>query len=403
MQDNIQGMGDEEFEQVMADVMDGDFNDSVDESMDEEPQVDESTEDDSQEEINEEVVDTEGDESNEDGSQEEDDDLEETQDVLDGDQDDETEDDNPADNTEPQDDADKESPATDNDSDETDEEQSADETSDKQNSDGSGDKLITEILKPLKVSGKEVVVKSLDDARNLMQMGIDYSGKMRDVKPIRRIRSSLEEAGIINGDDINESKLALLVDASKGSKDAIAELLKINNIDPFDIEESDKEYVPETKISTEADIELMDVVKELQTKDSYTKVVDSIEDMDQKSQEMFLDNPRNMVKLQEDIESGTYDNVMQAVKYERMNGRLGDKSDMEAYIDFVSSMPKQRETEPEKVAPVAPVKQPSKSRRKAAGISKRPPAVKQQAKQYDYLAMPDDEFEALLESNSFNT
>jgi len=101
------------------------------------------------------------------------------------------------------------------------------------------------ITKPLKYRGKEIWVRSEDEAIELMQKGLDYSFKMNKIKPLRTIASIIEESGITPED------VKALADAKNGKTEAIKYLAKkfgieLNTDDDlfFDNEQSDNDYRP---------------------------------------------------------------------------------------------------------------------------------------------------------------
>ena len=248
------------------------------------------------------------------------------------------------------------------------------------------------IMKPIKVSGKDIEVKSIDDLRSLASMGVDYSRKMHGIKPLRAVGETLAKAGLMVDGIVDEAALTRLIDISNGNKDAMASLLAEQNIDPLDME-TDVTYTPEATMVTEGALAMQDIEKELTSRGSMDGVITALGALDEKSKQYFNAQPSSILKLEEDISSGTYDEIMGTVQYERSLGRLGTLSDMEAYIQIAQA---QAVSAPEVVAPVA--KKPSSAKRKAAGITKRSPAAKQQT--YDYANMSDEEFEALTPTTS---
>lgn len=253
-----------------------------------------------------------------------------------------------------------------------------------------------EIMKPLNVSGKEIEVKSIDDMRNLANMGIDYSRKMRDIKPLRAIGETLTQAGIMKDGQVDEAALMRLVDINNGNPEALAQLMKEKEIDPLDMETEDITYAPTQSMATQQNIEIQDVEKELVSRNSVDSVISELEKLDDASKQFFNESPSNLLKLDDDIKSGTYQKIMTAVRYEKDMGRLNGMSDMEAYIQMVQGG---RTTEPQTPAP-APTPKPSVAKRKAAGITKRAPAKKTVQKDYDYVNMSDEEFEKLAPTDT---
>ncbi len=255
------------------------------------------------------------------------------------------------------------------------------------------------VMEPLKVSGKQVQVKSIDDMRNLAMMGIDYSRKMRDIKPLRAVGETLTQAGIIVDGVVNEEALTRLIDINNGDANALAQLASEHNIDPLDMETEDIQYTPTASVVSEDTLALQDVERELTTRGGVENVVTELNRLDDQSKQFFNESPANLLMLDDDIKSGTYAEIMGAVHYEKSLGRLTDMSDMEAYIQLAT----QDQSKPAGAAPevvAAPsVSKSNAAKRKAAGITKRAPATKQQ-KTYDYVNMSDEEFEELIPKTS---
>jgi len=247
----------------------------------------------------------------------------------------------------------------------------------------------TELMKPLKVSGKEVQIKSQDDMRNLAQMGVDYSRKMTDIKPLRVIGETLTNAGLIVNGKLDEAALTRLIDISKGDKNAIAQLMAENDIDPMDVETEDINYIPTTTMVDEGSIAIQDIERELESRGSVSIVVQELDKLDEKSKQFFNDSPENLLNLDNDIRSGAYEKIMGAVQYEKTLGRLNGMSDMEAYIQLASSQ--NTETQPSATPP--PSSTVDKKRKKAASASRRAPVKKQAKQTYDFVNMSDEDFE----------
>lgn len=245
-------------------------------------------------------------------------------------------------------------------------------------------------MKPIKVSGREVQIKSAQDARNLISMGIDYSRNMRDLKPLRAISETLVELGLMDKDSgvVDEAALLRLGDINKGNTDALGQLMADKKIDPLDVNTEDVEYTPTQSMVTQQSVAIQDVEAELASRGSVDRVITKLGELDDRSKQFFNETPSNLLKLDDDIQNGSYDNIMGAVQYEKSLGRLGDMSDMEAYIHIAS-----QQVPNEEVVPTTP--KPSTNKRKAAGISKRGPVNKTVQKVPDIVGMSDEEFEKL--------
>jgi len=252
-----------------------------------------------------------------------------------------------------------------------------------------------EVMKPLTVSGKEVKVKSIDDLRNLASMGIDYSRKMRDIKPLRAVGAALSEAQIINNGVVDEQKLQLMIDISKGNKDALAEFMKASGIDPMDIDTEEAQYTPTTHIPSNADVELTEITEQINRTGMGDQVANAVGSMDDNSKVFFRENPKALLTLTNDISNGIFEKVMGEIQYERQLGRIPDStSDIEAYIQLIGAHTQPQGAQQAQTPPAKPTaKKPSAKKRRAAGVTNRGPV--KQTKAYDFVNMSDEEFEKM--------
>ena len=77
------------------------------------------------------------------------------------------------------------------------------------------------LVAPFKANGREITVKSVDDAIALMQMGANYNKKMSALKPNLKLMKLLENNGLLD-----ETKIGFLIDLEKKNPDAINKLIK---------------------------------------------------------------------------------------------------------------------------------------------------------------------------------
>lgn len=321
-------------------------------------------------------------------------DSEETEDLDEDDEEGETEDDESADTEDTSDSEEEESP-------EDTEEVSEDTEDDSEDEDDSEEELdykasYKALMEPLKVSGKEVKIRSMKDLRSLASMGIDYSRKMHDVKPLRAIGETLTEAGLYKDGIVDEEKLTRLVDIQNGNKEAIAQLLVEHGIDPLDDLDVDNVNYQSRPMVSQDSIALKEVEQELVSRGSVDSVIDRVSKMDKQSKQFFEKSPAALLNLEQDIKNGVYDEVMSTIQYERTLGRLNGVSDIDAYIQLVTSDSSETPAPKEVEKPAKP----SVQKRKAAGITKRKPVKSNNKPKYDFVNMSDEEFEKLIPTDS---
>ena len=254
------------------------------------------------------------------------------------------------------------------------------------------------LLSPFKANGREMKVDNVDEARTLMQMGANYNKKMAALKPSFRIIKTLE-----NNDLLDEEKVNFLVDlVSKKKPEALSKFIKDAGIDPYDLNTDEStDYKPESHLVSDQEMELDEVLREIQTTDSFEKTMSEITGKwDQASKQVLLGNPQLIAAINEHVGSGIYDQIMAVVEKERLLGRLVGLSDLEAYkqvgdaIQARGGFAQPTEPTPKRTAGQDPK---TKSRKRAAAPTKGRPA-KTGGPDVNPLALSDDEFEKMISS-----
>lgn len=191
------------------------------------------------------------------------------------------------------------------------------------------------LFQPFKAGGKEVQVRNLDEARSLMQKGVDYTQKMQALKPrIAQLRT-LEQANML-GDNMD-----FAIDLFNGRPEAVAKLIKDKGIDvntlfpknEFGEETEQKPYVPESHRISDERVRFLDVVDELKANNSLDKVTNAITSWDFSSKDEFTKDPEKLLALSNHIQSGLYDAIMKELEHARMvdSPYIKGKTDFEAY------------------------------------------------------------------------
>ncbi len=276
---------------------------------------------------------------------------------------------------------------------ESEEEEESDEGGEEEDTSDAANQL-AELFKPFKADGVDMQVKSVEEAKRLMSMGIGFHKKMEGFKPHRRTIKTLE------ANEIDEAKLNFLIDISKGNKDAIAKLLKDSGLNALDLEtEEDSNYTPSNHQVADSAVELDEVIADLRSTPTFTKTTDIVSNQwDEASRSVFLKSPTLLRALNEQVSNGTYERVMTEVTRQRVFGNLRGLSDLEAYDRVGKQMFEAQATAPQS-KPVVPVKnppaKPTNTDRKRRASTRRKPAPAK-PKEYDWASMSDEEFEKHL-------
>lgn len=253
------------------------------------------------------------------------------------------------------------------------------------------------IYKPFKASGREVTVKTEEEALQLMKMGVDYSSKLQGFKAHRKTIKTLEN------NEINEEQLNFLIDLKNGNQEAITKLLKDNKVDPMDMDlEEDSSYKPSDYSVSDSQVELDDVISRIQETTSFSTTSDIITNQwDQSSKQAIFAQPDLLENLNTQVANGTYERVKQEVDRMKIFGGLQGVSDLEAYSRVGIAMEKEGKFTPQPAQVVStkptPVKT-NKDRKLRASSSKPTRKVKSTAA-VNWAEMDDDAFEKLLKGN----
>ena len=259
-----------------------------------------------------------------------------------------------------------------------------------------------QIMSEFKANGTSIKVKSADDAIQLMQMGANYHKKMAGLKPSLKTLKLLENHGLLD-----PVKLNYLIDLSQKKPEAITQLLKDSKIDPMDIDlEGQEKYVPNQRTVNDTELVLDEILDSISHSPSYNKTLTVLGDeWDTASRAIIAKDPEVIRTINAHMENGVYDQVANAVAYERSLGKLTGVSDYDAYSRIGTYMHENnlfktaavpprnpQKPEPQKQGETAEEIEQRKNRKKAASPSRQNPAGVPDKSKYNPLEMSDEEF-----------
>jgi len=255
---------------------------------------------------------------------------------------------------------------------------------------------------PIKASGREVQLRNPEHAMNFIEMGIDYNKKMHSMKPHLKTLKTLEKEGLLD----DAETLNLLLEVKHGNKDALKRFIAESDIDPLDLAddeviESGRNYQPQNHMMSDQEVEIEEALNSIKDSKSNQRTIDVMtKEFDAQSRQVISENPRYIVALNEDIESGVYDQVMEAVQYKKdMRQVPPGISDMELYINTVQELSSQQP--PAQPAPAQNEqtkpnnKSSGSSRRRKVAMSGSKSSNKPKKREYDpmeILSMDDEKF-----------
>ena len=175
------------------------------------------------------------------------------------------------------------------------------------------------LMAPFKANGKMITPRSPEEAISLMQMGANYTRKMQELQPYRKVMLMLQNNGLMD-----EEKLSFLIDLDKKNPEAIKKLLKDSGTDPLD-------FNPEEEINyqggnyrvtdTEADFATeIDDLKSTQEGQATLGVISST--WDAASKDALYQNRGLLHTIHEQRENGIYDTIANEVNRLQMLGQI---------------------------------------------------------------------------------
>lgn len=175
------------------------------------------------------------------------------------------------------------------------------------------------IMKPFKANGKTVELKDPKDVVQLMQMGANFTRKMQDIAPHRKLLAALENNGLLD-----QEKLNLLIDVNNKNPEAIAQLLKQSKIDPLDIDvDTETEYKPKSYDVSDQEIALREVLDNLNSTDTGQSTLNHIvKDWDSTSKEFVYNEPEALTLIHEQRENGIYENIANEIDRRKVLGQI---------------------------------------------------------------------------------
>lgn len=187
-----------------------------------------------------------------------------------------------------------------------------------------------DLMAPLNANGKNIEIRSKEDIQQLMRMGANYTRKMQDIAPHRKILAMLENNGMLD-----ESKLSYYIDLEKKNPEAIKKLIKESGIDPLDIDlkaestyQQGNHQVGDDEVAFRSALE---DVKSTPTGQETLRVIDST--WDKTSKEELWKSPEVLSIIHQQRENGIYDRVVTEVNRQTMLGAIpAGTSFVQAYM-----------------------------------------------------------------------
>lgn len=188
---------------------------------------------------------------------------------------------------------------------------------------------------PFKADGRDFSVKSPEDAKRLIQQGVNYSKRMQELKPQRQLYRTLQDH---NMNDLN--KINHIIDIMKGDKKAISQLLQEKNINPEDLDpEENNGYKPSNYGGSQKDNDFRDALDEVIAIPEGKALVNEIyQNWDQQSKVTLSENPVILGNLLELKRAGIYDQILSELDYQKSIGYLQHVPFLQAFDQVGQAM-----------------------------------------------------------------
>lgn len=178
------------------------------------------------------------------------------------------------------------------------------------------------ITAPFKASGKTVQVRDSNEVISLMQKGVDYTKKQQALKP------RLKELQILENQNMLGDNLGYAIDLFNGNTKALAKLIKERNIDISELspnmygdeENNSPDYTPTNYSISDAEMRLKDVELTLKDSPNFQRLFTTLTELDDDSKAKFRSNPDLLLRLNEHMDSGLYDQIQNELEHRRIVG-----------------------------------------------------------------------------------
>lgn len=188
---------------------------------------------------------------------------------------------------------------------------------------------------PIKADGREITVRSADDAVRLIQMGYNYSRRMEELKPIKALSAMLEANGLRD-----EGKLNFLIDLSKGKPEAIQKLLADHKIDALDLDPTKANtYTPQNHAVNPKDLAFREAIDATMAAEGGRELITDINaSWDIESKSALREQPLIFQNLLAQMQSGVYVKIKTEMDYQKSLGYLTGVPFLQAYHQVGTAM-----------------------------------------------------------------
>lgn len=214
----------------------------------------------------------------------------------------------------------------------------------------------TKLMAPFKANGKTITPKSPEEARQLMQMGANFTKKMQELVPQRKILTMLQ-----NNNLLDEAQVSFLIDVAKKDPAAIQKLLKDGGIDPLSIDTTtDSAYKDGNHLVSDEAVNFQTALEELtSTPEGKDTVTIMHKEWDQASKDVLWKNPKLFDAIHTQRQNGIYGRIVEEYDRQKVLGNIpAGVSFLQAYDVIGKKMQEENAFADLAPNPEAPARQP---------------------------------------------
>lgn len=195
-----------------------------------------------------------------------------------------------------------------------------------------------QVMAPFKANGKTIQLHDASEAVQLMQQGANFTRKMQDIAPHRKLLMMLDNNGLLDQD-----KLSFLIDLDKKNPEAIKKLIKDSGVDPMDFDPRvEPAYQAGNHQVTDEQVAFDTALKEVASSSdgqNTLRIINS--EWDQASKDVLWKNPQVLTVIHSQRENGIYDRISTEVNRLRTIGTIpANVAFIEAYRAVGDNMAK---------------------------------------------------------------
>jgi hypothetical protein len=163
-----------------------------------------------------------------------------------------------------------------------------------------------ELMAPLKANGKTITFQDPSELRQLAQMGANYTRRMQEIAPHRKMVTMLAN------NQIDESKLDFLIALDKGDPEAVKKLLADKSIDPLEIDTTKTpDFQGGMNVVTDDEVAFRTQLDDLNgSPEGKATITEVNRRFDDASKEILWKSPEIMTAIHEQRATGVYDLVL---------------------------------------------------------------------------------------------